>query len=146
MGSTYRITAQRVADILAPENTLDLITQEFAFTSDGPVGVGPSSDFGNKQVAENGSVQFSIVPTGQAPFTYQWNFNGAPIPGATSPVLAFESPLTAAGRNYSVTVRNEFSATTSSSARLTVVPDTAAHQVDNGARLGGLAQRNSPHL
>jgi uncharacterized lipoprotein YbaY len=50
-----------------------------------------SSDLGNKTIAENGLVKYSVVATGQAPFSYQWRFNGQNISGATNSTLALAS-------------------------------------------------------
>ena len=122
-GNGYTLQAAGVADLLSPSNQLPPSSVPFTFVSDGPVSIGSGSDLGDRQVIENEVVHFLVAAAGQQPFRYQWNFNGAPIPGATSASLSFSAPLTAAG-NYSVTVANDFSTVTSPNSKLTVIPDT----------------------
>jgi hypothetical protein len=63
---------------------------------------------------------FSASTTGIGPFTYQWRFNGTPIPNATNPNLAFSVlQLTNAG-DYSVIVSNAMGYTIGPEARLRV--------------------------
>jgi len=130
-GAGYSVAVQNVADILVPSNVLTPVTVPFTFITAGPVGIAATSELGDRTVAENGTVEFKAVPTGQPPFTYEWSRNGVIIPGAESANLRFLVPLAAAG-DYAVTVRNEFSAFTSPTFRLTVQPDVT------GPRLTGI--------
>ncbi len=57
--------------------------------------------------------------------TYQWNFNGSPIAGATGATLTLSTITAALVGNYSVTVTNETGAVTTSPATLTVSPATS---------------------
>ena len=64
---------------------------------------------------------FSVVVSGTAPLSYQWNKNGAAISGATS--SSYTTPATSAGDNgalFSVTVSNSAGSVTSNNAILTV--------------------------
>jgi polygalacturonase len=71
---------------------------------------------------EQGNASFTGAAVGTAPISYQWNFNDAPISGATSNTLIFSVlQLTNAG-NYTLVAANDIGATTSSVAVLTVVP------------------------
>lgn len=122
-GANYTLKVSGIADLLVPSNLLHPTSLPFNFTTDGPATIASDSDLGDREVVENGTVQFSVIGAGQAPIRFQWNHNHVPIPGATSAVLRFTAPLTAAGE-YSVTVANDFSSITSASSKLTVTPDT----------------------
>lgn len=39
-------------------------------------------------VAVGGTAHFSVCATGKEPFSYEWRFNGASLPGANAPILA----------------------------------------------------------
>ncbi len=134
--AAYEVIVRDVADILVPDNVVVEVTLPFTFTTAGPVGIAAGSDLGHRQITENRDVQFSVTASGQPPFTYQWNYNGAPLPGETGAVLFFSAPLPAAG-NYTVTLANEFSTITSPPAQLTVVPDTAAPHLIGAQGLAG---------
>ncbi len=66
------------------------------------------------------SATFNVIATGTAPLLYQWLFNGAPWPGATSASL-----VTTQAGSYSVVVSNVAGSVTSATATLTVNPATA---------------------
>jgi hypothetical protein len=73
------------------------------------------------QAATTGSnAVFSVVPSGTAPFGYQWQFNGTNLVGATSSTLSLISVQTNNAGNYSVVVTNIAGSVTSSVATLTV--------------------------
>ncbi|HAB16305.1 MAG TPA: PA14 domain-containing protein [Verrucomicrobiota bacterium] len=135
-GDAYNLSVQGVADILVPENVVAPVTKGFTYTTAGPVGLAAGSDLGSKQVVENGIVSFTAIPTGQPPFTYEWKYAGSSLAGATNATLEFLAPLTAEG-SYTVTVRNEFSETTSAPAQLTVLPDTTAPRLLDIKALAG---------
>jgi sugar lactone lactonase YvrE len=63
---------------------------------------------------------FSMGIAGTAPFSFQWNFNGAPIPGATNPSYTVAQAQQSAAGSYTVTVTNLDGSTTSSAAMLTI--------------------------
>lgn len=67
---------------------------------------------------------FSIVASGTSPISYQWNWNGSPVIGATN---ASFSPMSATipaddGSVFTVTVTNAVGSVTSGGATLTVSP------------------------
>lgn len=82
----------------------------------------------NQQAYVGNPAAFSVVAGGTAPLSYQWDFNGNPIAGATASSLVFSSvQLTNAGE-YSVTVTSinssdDTNQTVSPAAMLTVLSD-----------------------
>jgi polygalacturonase len=71
---------------------------------------------------EDDAATFTATAIGTQPITYQWNFNGAPIPDATSNTLNLAGIKLSDAGNYTVIATNSIGATTSSVAVLTVVP------------------------
>lgn len=76
----------------------------------------------SQSVKEGTHVTFSVVATGAVPLSYQWQFDGADISGATesSYTLPVVTPFDAG--YYSVVVGNVAGEITSSNAVLTVIP------------------------
>ena len=71
-------------------------------------------------ICEGGSGAMSVVATGTGTLTYQWNFGGAPIPGAnTSSVSVTNATLAMAG-NYTVSVTGACGTVTSNTAAIVV--------------------------
>ncbi len=75
----------------------------------------------SQTVTAGGSASFNVTATGTAPFSYQWQFKGANIPGATSATLALTGVTTNQAGNYAVVVINSAGFVTSSTATLTVL-------------------------
>lgn len=69
-------------------------------------------------------VNFNITAAGPPPLAYQWQFNGADIPGATNASLSFANPQTADSGTYNAVVTNSYGSVTSSNANLTVSPSS----------------------
>jgi Leucine-rich repeat (LRR) protein len=63
---------------------------------------------------------FSVTASGTPGVSYQWQFNGANIPGATGAILAVTNVQVANGGSYAVVVANSAGVLTSSVAMLTV--------------------------
>jgi hypothetical protein len=63
---------------------------------------------------------FSVVANGSAPFSYQWNFNGSAISGATDASLALTNVQTTDAGCYTAVVTNPGGSITSEVATLTV--------------------------
>lgn len=79
------------------------------------------------QVAVAGdSAAFGVVATGTEPMAYQWQFNGANLPGATNAMLTFTNLTTDQTGGYSVTIGNIAGSTNSSTAVLSVYDSAAA--------------------
>ncbi len=75
---------------------------------------------------------FSVTATGPGVLSYQWRFNGTPIPGATSSILTLPGVTTSQAGLYSVVVLNSSGAIISSDARLTVlIPATIVSHPQN---------------
>jgi hypothetical protein len=78
-------------------------------------------------VAVGQTATFSVVASGTAPLTYQWQSNGAAIAGATS--ASYTTPATTAqntGSGYEVVVKNAAGSVTSGVAVLTVTGGTSS--------------------
>jgi len=71
------------------------------------------------------SVTFSATALGSPQLSYQWNFNGTPIVGATTNTLTVANISTANAGNFTLTVTDNLGSTNSNPAALTVlVPAT----------------------
>lgn len=92
-------------------------------------------------VSAGQAITFSVVATGSPTLQYQWQKNGAPIPGATgssytTPVLTIAD----SGEAFSVTITNPVNTVSSASATLTVnaaVPPTITVQPGSVSALPG---------
>jgi len=89
-----------------------------------PVAPSITTQPSNAAVFEPGGATFSVVANGTAPLSYQWQRNGAPIPGATSASYTLNPTSVAAdnGASFRVVVSNGIGSATSSAAALTVYP------------------------
>jgi alpha-tubulin suppressor-like RCC1 family protein len=65
---------------------------------------------------------FSVTAEGQEPLSYQWLFNGQPLPGRTNAALTIETTDWASEGAYSVRVTNPYATVTSASATLELAP------------------------
>lgn len=74
----------------------------------------------------NTVARFSVVADGTLPISYQWQRNGADIPGATGSGLMVWATAADNGAQFRVVVRNAQGAVTSSAATLTVGAATGA--------------------
>ena len=75
----------------------------------------------NQTVTAGQTASFSVVATGTAPVSYQWNKNGTAISGATS--STYTTPATTSsdsGAQFTVVVSNSAGSVTSTAATLTV--------------------------
>jgi hypothetical protein len=74
----------------------------------------------SQTVGLGASVSFAVAATGTGPFTYQWNKNNAPIPGANAATFSISSVLVSDAADYTATVSNAGGNSTSQPATLTV--------------------------
>ena len=85
----------------------------------------------NQTVTAGQTATFSVVASGTAPLTYQWQKNGSAISGATA--TSYTTPVTTtadSGELFRVVVSNSAGSVTSNSATLTVSPGTGNSTVD----------------
>ena len=68
------------------------------------------------------TVSFTSTVIGQDPFTYQWQFNGTNLAGATNSTFILTNALASQSGPYTLVVSNSFGSATSTTASLTVVP------------------------
>lgn len=80
---------------------------------------------GSESVCALQPVTFSVTASGAGPLTYQWLFDGAPVPDAIDPDFTIDSVTAADAGAYSVEVGNECGAIISSVATLLVYEETA---------------------
>lgn len=72
-------------------------------------------------VNEGDTATFSVPEIhGEGPFSFQWRFNGASIPGATTPTLSLASVQLAAAGNYSLAISDGVDTVVSRAAKLSV--------------------------
>ncbi|MBI5800330.1 MAG: hypothetical protein HZA92_06320 [Verrucomicrobia bacterium] len=74
----------------------------------------------SRVVLASSNALFTVAVAGTPPFSYQWRFNGADIPGASAPSLTVSNTVLASAGIYSVRVTNMFGSVLSSNATLTV--------------------------
>ena len=67
------------------------------------------------------NVTFSVTASGAAPISYQWQFSGAAVSGATNATLTLTNVQAARAGNYTVIVTNPAASVTSTVAVLTVL-------------------------
>lgn len=75
----------------------------------------------NTAVVEGGVANFTVTATGTAPLSYQWQFHGTNLPGATATNLLLGGVTPAQAGPYRVNVSNAAGATNSATATLTVI-------------------------
>lgn len=92
----------------------------------------------NQSVIVGQSTAFSVVVSSPPPYSYQWNFNGTALPGATNSALNLSNVQTNQAGGYSAVVSNPAGSITSQVATLTVnVPAGIATQPQNQIVLPG---------
>ena len=80
----------------------------------------------------------SLLASNQSPVTYQWQVNGANIPGETKSVLTIPSVSASAqgGKKYRCVLTTSVASATSAEAEISVTPDTVAPTVQSIASVG----------
>jgi sugar lactone lactonase YvrE len=82
-------------------------------------------------VSPGGSATFTVAATGAGTLSYQWNYDGTAISGATGASYTVTNAQLAEGGQYSVTVTNANGSATSTSATLYVNQATSAARLTN---------------
>jgi hypothetical protein len=89
----------------------------------------------SQSVAVGATVAFSAAATGTAPISYQWEFDGANIPGATNTAFTVTNAVSSNAGSYSMVATNPYGSATSSEATLSV--DESTVQVASTSATGG---------
>ena len=93
---------------------------------------------GTLNVAVNGNATFTANASGTPPLSYQWQFGGAPITGATAPALSIANAQTTNTGSYTVVVTNAVGAVTSLVSTLNVLlPPAIASQPASATNIVG---------
>jgi hypothetical protein len=74
----------------------------------------------SQTVLQGQTASFSVVAKGTPPFSYQWNFNGTDLAGATDASLTIPNAQAANGGNYYVVITNLGGSVSSQTKTLTV--------------------------
>ena len=72
----------------------------------------------NQVLRENQAATFTVAPSGSGPFAYQWQFNGADLPGETNSTLALTGLRLDQQGEYAVVVSNSYGSVRSATASL----------------------------
>jgi PKD repeat protein len=75
----------------------------------------------NQQILPGQAAAFGVSAQGTAPLSYQWQFNGTNLPGATDTAYNLLSALPTDAGSYDVIVSNPLGSVTSSIATLTII-------------------------
>lgn len=93
-----------------------------------------------QQAGVNDNVLFRVVAAGASPLSYQWFFNGLPVPGQTADQLLLPKVSAAQAGAYTVAVKNGLGTVTSGLATLSVFASTSpAKLVDPSFSTASLA-------
>jgi hypothetical protein len=99
----------------------------FSFADELEVGTAPtiSTQPMSQSVSVGSSATFTVAAAGSANLSYQWNFGGTAIPGATSTSYTISTVQSSNAGSYTCTVTNADGTVTSTAATLTVTPAVA---------------------
>ena len=92
----------------------------------------------NTTVYAGASVTFEVVATGAPQLSYQWQRNGADLPGATRRVLKLAGVTTNDSASYAVVVENALGVETTTPAVLDVIPTAPLTEALNNTNLNWL--------
>lgn len=117
---------------------VDNLTVTFSASTNSPMTNSPSITTQPQSQTNNvgDNVTFSVVASGTAPLSYQWQSNNVVVPGATNSSFTLTSVTTnLTGSSYFVTVTNIAGSTNSQAATLTVISSTNAAPVSTSTRI-----------
>ena len=107
---TYYVVITNIADeITSFEVTLAIVPQ---------ITTQPHS----QTILQETTAAFGVAAQGTSPIAYQWNFNNAPITGATTSAYTIANVQTTVAGSYSVIVSNSASSVASATAILSITP------------------------
>ena len=149
--SSYTTPATTTADNgstfdVIVSNPVGSVTSSSAKLSVNPVPTAPSitAQPANQTVTAGQSASFSVVATGTAPLSYQWQENGANISGANAANYVTPPTInTDNGSTFDVIVSNSAGSVTSNTATLTVNPTTSNINFGSGFTSSGLTLNGS---
>jgi uncharacterized repeat protein (TIGR03803 family) len=103
-----------------------------------PAVIGWSS---SNTVTEGSTASFSVLATGEPPLTFQWDFDGAAIAGATNSALSIPNAQSSNSGSYQVFITNSYGQTSSPILPLTVAvrPVVSGTTTSGPATLGSTA-------
>jgi len=139
---SYAVTIVEALDTyvggLVPAGAQVQATSNSAALSVSPVEVAPSitAQPQSQALSVGASATFSVAATGEPAPSYQWNFNGSAIAGASGSTYVVVSAQVSNAGSYTVTVANAAGSVTSAPALLTV-NSPAGVTGANGAGGGG---------
>lgn len=125
-GSTYLIPSVQVGNAgsytVVITNSAGSVTSQAATLTVNAVTVVPvfSVQPQSQTIASGSTVVFNAAASAAPLPTYQWEFNGVPIPGATNSTLVVNAATVADAGNYACVASNPGGSTTSNVAALTV--------------------------
>src|SRR5271163_1254622 len=136
-GTSYTTPATTTANsgstfAVVVTNSTGSATSNAATLTVNPAPVAPSitTQPASVTVTAGQTATFTVVASGTAPLTYQWQLNGAAISGATAASYTTPATTTAnSGSKYVVVVTNSTGSATSSAATLTVNPAVTAPSI-----------------
>jgi subtilase family serine protease len=119
-GYSYYLGSQEQLRIYQGALSLEVITNLYTVIAPPTITIQPQS----QAIVTGNSVTFNVVAGSSVPPSYQWQFNGANISGATNETYTIPSVAQSNAGNYTVVVANILGSTTSSNAVLTVYVPT----------------------
>ncbi len=98
------------------------------------VGSGPpflTAPLVNRTVAYGGGIRIRVTASGAQPLSYQWRFNGNPLPGATNQMFELDNVQFTEAGAYSVVVSNPLGQAASPDVVLSVAPNLVLEQPED---------------
>ena len=111
-GCTFQLAASNLAGTTLSSNAVLTVTPTAPMILAGPQ---------SQAVMPGANAAFGVSAIGVEPLRYQWQFEGANLSKATKTALTISNALAANGGSYRVVVSNNYGATFSSNAVLTVL-------------------------
>src|SRR5580704_1981732 len=106
-----------------PGDMIQAAASQYSTIQSSPIPVPPTIIFNpNNQIVMAGQpATFYVVASGDAPMSYQWLMNGAPVGGINSPTFTIPTTIAAnSGATFAVIVSNDAGSVISTTATLTV--------------------------